>query len=116
MLELARERKDFYVVAEDLDIDALLPGRILASTLKRIDLALFTALREISEGRLKPGHRLLGMKEGGIGLSEMKHTRHLFTEKELALLEWVKRSLAEGAFRVPVTDEELKTFTTPRFQ
>jgi ABC-type uncharacterized transport system permease subunit len=69
-------------VAEDLDIDARLPGRILASTRKRIDVAVFSALTEIAEGRFQPGHRVLGMKEGGIGLSEMKFTRQLFTEEQ----------------------------------
>jgi len=116
VLELAREHPDLYVVAEDLDIDDRLPGRILASTRKRIDVAVFTALTEITEGRFRPGHRILGMKEGGIGLSQMKYTRHLFTQQDLAFLEWVKKSLAEETFTVPVTDEELRTFATPRFE
>lgn len=113
VLELAREREDFWVVAEDLDIDDRLPGRILASTLKRIDVAVFAALKEISRGAFRPGHRVLGMREGAIGLSEMKHTRKLFTEEQLALLEWAKRSLAEETITVPVTDEELQSFTAP---
>ncbi len=113
VLDLARQRQDFYIVAEDLDIDDRLPGRILASTLKRIDVAVLTALEEISEGAFKPGHRVLGMKDGGIGLSEMKHTRQLFSQQELALLERVKKGLAEETITVPVTDGELDSFHPP---
>ena len=116
VLELAREHPELSIVAEDLDIDDRLPGRILASTRKRIDVAVFTALTEITKGRFQPGHRVLGMKEGGIGLSEMKHTRHLFSPKQLAFLEWVKKSLTQEAFTVPVTDEELQAFVAPRFE
>ena len=111
VLELARERPHLFIVAEDLDIDDRLPGRILASTRKRIDVAVFTALKEIGEGRFRPGHRLLGMKEGGIGLSEMKFTRHLFSPEQLSFLERVKQGLSEETLTAPVTDDQLKTFT-----
>ena len=110
VLELARERPDLFIVAEDLDIDDRLPGRILASTRKRIDVAVFTALKEISERRFRPGHRLLGMKEGGIGLSEMKFTRHLFSAEQLSFLERVKQGLTEETLTAPATDDQLKTF------
>jgi basic membrane protein A len=113
VLELVRERPDLYVVAEDLDIDARLPGRILASTRKRIDVAVFSALKEIAEGRFQPGHRVLGMKEGGIGLSEMKFTKQLFTEAQLSFLERVKQALSSDRLSVPASDEELRAFQAP---
>jgi hypothetical protein len=113
VLELARERPDLHIVAEDLDIDARLPGRILASTRKCIDVAVFTALKEIAEGRFQPGHRVLGMKEGGIGLSEMKFTRQLFTEEQLSFLERAKQALRDGRLSVPASDEELQAFRAP---
>lgn len=113
VLELARERPRLHIVAEDLDIDDRLPGRILASTLKRIDVAVFTALKEIKEGRFRPGHRLLGMKEGGIGLSEMRFTKGLFSPEQLAFLERVKQALTEGTLTAPATEEELRTFKPP---
>jgi basic membrane protein A len=113
VLELAREHPELYIVAEDLDIDDRLPGRILASTRKRIDVAVFTALTEITEGRFQPGHRVLGMKEGGIGLSEMKFTRQLFTAGQLAFLERVKEALTDETLTVPATDDQLEAFTPP---
>jgi basic membrane protein A len=113
VLELARERPDLFIVAEDLDIDARLPGRILASTRKCIDVAVFTALKEIAEGRFQPGHRVLGMKEGGIGLSEMKFTRQLFSEEQLSFLDRVKQALREGRLAVPASGEELQAFKAP---
>ena len=67
VLEAVREVNGVYLIAEDLDMDAEFPGKILTSTLKRMDVAVYEALRGIVQGSFRPGHRWLGAAEGGHG-------------------------------------------------
>ena len=81
-----------YMVAEDLDQDAEIPGRVLASALKRMDVAVYGAIRDAVEGRLQGGHRWLGASEGAIDMTEMKYSRQLFDPADLQRIEKAKKS------------------------
>ncbi len=80
------------MVAEDLDQDAEIPGRVLASALKRMDVAVYGAIRDAVEGRLQGGHRWLGASDGAIDITEMKYTRQLFDPADLQRIEKAKKA------------------------
>ena len=46
-----------YLIADDLDQDKEMPGKVLTSTLKRMDVAVYDAIRDCVEGRFRGGHR-----------------------------------------------------------
>ena len=64
-----------FAIGADLDQDDLAPGKVLVSVLKRIDVAVFGAIKAAKDGAFEPGHHLIGIAEGGMGLTEMRHTR-----------------------------------------
>ena len=84
VIEAVRESSPpSWAIGADLDQDDLAPGRILVSILKRIDNAVFEAIRDARAGRLRPGHRWIGIAEGATGLSDMRHTRDHIPERAL---------------------------------
>jgi basic membrane protein A and related proteins len=102
-----------YMVAEDLDQDAQIPGRVLASALKRMDVAVYGAIREAVEGRLQGGHRWLGASDGAIDITEMKYSRQLFDPADLQRIEKAKNLLQNGQLTVPKRYGEVDSFAAP---
>ncbi len=115
VLEAVKNSRDVAMIAEDLDQDSELPGRILTSTLKRMDVAVYGALRGIVEGRFQKGHQWLGAADGAVGITEMRHSSHLFTPKDLQFIDRARELLAGGQIRVPKRSEEAGSFTPPDF-
>ena len=102
-----------YEGQEDIDQDDLAPGKVLVSILKRIDVAVFEAIRDAREGRLEPGHRWIGIADGATGLSGMKHTRKDVPERALEMVERAEALIREGKLTVPWRVEDLEVFQVP---
>lgn len=102
-----------YAVGVDVDQDDLAPGRVLVSVLKRIDNAVFNAIRAAKEGRFEAGHRWIGIAEGASGLTEMRHTRQAVSPEALGLVRKAEAMIREGRLVVPGRVEDLETFVPP---
>ncbi len=111
--EAVKENEKVYLIWEDIDHDALLPGRILVSTLKKIDVAVYNAISGAKEGKFRAGHYLYGVRENGMGISEMKHSSGLFTREELVALARAKEMLAAGEIEVPKRRADVVSFSPP---
>lgn len=112
--EEVKETDGVYMVAEDLDQDAEIPGRVLTSVLKRMDVAVYDAIREAVEGRLRGGHRWLGASDGVIDITEMKYSRHLFRPADLQRIEKAKELLKSGKLIVPKRYSQVDSFVPPK--
>lgn len=112
--EAVKGTSDVYLVGEDLDQDAELPGKVLASTLKRMDVAVYGAIRDAVEGRFKAGHFWLGATDGAIDLTEMKYSRKLFDPASLERIEKARELLKSGGLSVPKRYSEMDSFTPPQ--
>jgi len=113
VLEAVKATSGVYMIAEDLDQDAEIPGRVLASTLKRMDIAVYDAIRDAVEGHCRGGHRWLGVPDGAIDLSDMKYTRQLFDPADLQRIEKAKYLLKSGKLSVPRRYAEIDSFAAP---
>jgi basic membrane protein A len=113
VMEAVKNIEGVYLIAEDLNTDAELPGKILTSTLKRMDVAVYRALRSVVKGGFEPGHRWLGAEEGAMGITDMKYSRHLFSPRQLECIDKAREALEAGKIEVPKTLEELETFEPP---
>ena len=96
VLEAVKGAPGVVLVAEDIDQDALLPGRILTSVLKRMDTAVYGAIRDTVQGNFKPGHVWLGASEGAIDITDMQYTRQLFSAEDLAAIDKARTLLKQG--------------------
>lgn len=61
-----------FAIGADLDQDDLAPGKVLVSVLKRIDVAVFGAIKAAKDEDFKSGHHFLGIADGATGLTEMR--------------------------------------------
>jgi basic membrane protein A len=102
-----------YLIAEDLDQDAEMPGKILTSVLKRMDVAVYNAIRDGVDGRFQGGHHWLGAAEGAIDITEMKYSRQLFDAPDLDRIEKARILLKEGKLVVPKRSGEVESFSVP---
>lgn len=111
--EAVKKREGTYLINEDLDMDDQLPGKILASTLKRFDIAVFEGIRLIIEGDFKTGHFWLGADMGGVGISDMRYSQDHFTEEERLFITKAKNLLRTQRVPIPAHPRQITTFNIP---
>jgi len=115
VIEAAREKGDgFYAIGVDQDQDGIAPGRVLTSMVKHVDNAVYDTIARLQKGQFTPGTQVYGLKENGVGLSEMKYTRSAIPPAVLANLQKLTRMVADGQVIPPTTQAGVKTFTPPK--
>ncbi len=67
--------KTVYAIGVDSNQDYLLEGGILTSMVKRVDVAVETQIDAIVDGTWAAGLTSLGLKEDGVGITEMEFTQ-----------------------------------------
>lgn len=100
-----------YAIGVDVDQDALAPGKILTSMVKRVDVGVLKLARRAATGHVPTGHIELGLKDGAIGLTDFKYTRKVLTQAQFALLDRLRTAIIAGTIVPPTTREQLATFT-----
>lgn len=103
----------FFAIGVDKDQDDVAPGRVLTSMVKRVDNAVYETVKKAKEGTFQPGAVEFGVKDKGVGPSELKFTKAQFAPETLAELERLTALIAEGKLVPPATADELKTFIPP---
>lgn len=111
--EAVKATDGVYMIAEDLDQDAEIPGRVLVSTLKRMDVVVHDAVRDVVEGRFRGGHRWFGASDGAIDISDMKYTRQLFDPADLQRIDRARTLLKSGGLVVPKHYADVDSFVVP---
>jgi len=105
-----RARRGVFAIGVDSDQDALAPGKILTSVLKRVDVAVFTTSREARSGTTRAGHREFGLKNDGVGLTDFRYTRAAIGASNIARLASLRRAIVDGKIVPPTTRAELASF------
>jgi basic membrane protein A len=113
VMEAVRNADGVYLVAEDLDQDGELPGKILTSALKRMDVAIHDTLGDIVRGNFRGGHRWLGAAQGAVDITDMKYSRDLFDASALEYIRKARTLLKEGKLDVPKRYSEVEGFKPP---
>ena len=111
--EAVKDKPAIKIIWEDIDRDSTAEGQVLASTLKRVDNAVFEGIKMAVDRTWEYGHKVLGYREGGIGLSEMKYSRQLFSAEDLAIIERAKELLGRAEITIPSRKAELEKWTPP---
>jgi basic membrane protein A and related proteins len=96
----AARKSGYFAIGVDSDQDYLAKGHVLTSMMKRLDETTFQEIDMIVKGRFEAGVKNYGLKAGGIGLTEMKYTRHLISDAVRARLDTLKKEIIAGKIRV----------------
>ncbi len=67
-----------FAVGVDSAQDWIKPGAIIASMMKRVDVGVYTAVKDAVEGNFKGGVVELGLKENGVGVSTVDDVMAMF--------------------------------------
>jgi basic membrane protein A len=90
-----------YAIGVDTDQDAIAPGHVMTSMIKRTDFAVYDSINRLVCGTLKGGETItLGLKEGAVGLSPMKFTRDLIPAQDLARVDQLRQEIVDGKIKV----------------
>lgn len=101
-----------YAIGVDSDQDHLAPGKVLTSMVKNIDVAVFDTIQNVKDGKFTPGDHVYGLKEGGVGLSEMKHTKDKVPAEAMKRVDDLKAKVIAGTIVPPEDDKQLADFYT----
>jgi basic membrane protein A len=109
-IEAVQAHPAVYAIGVDSNQDALAPGKVLTSVVKRVDVAALRVCREAHAQKPLSGHVVLGVADGAIGLTDFAYTRGVIGAAGLARLERIRRLIAAGTIRPPQSRAELRAF------
>lgn len=103
-IEAAKQAKKF-AIGVDSNQDALAPENMLGSMMKRVDNAVFTAIKDTVDGKFTGGTVVLGVKEDGVGLSGLAPINSDISIKNvgkasLDKLTQIRQQIADGKITV----------------
>ncbi len=109
-IDQVRGRTNDYLIGVDGDQDALAPGKILTSVVKRVDVAVFKTALQAQAQKLPSGRVEFGLKEDGIGLTDFRYTRRIVGAANLAKIAQIRAAIVAGKIVAPSTRKALAAF------
>jgi basic membrane protein A and related proteins len=79
------------------------PGYVLTSMVKRVDNAVYDAIKRVKENRFKGGIYEYGLAEDGVGYVYDEHNKNLIPPDVRARVEALKQEIIAGRIVVPST-------------
>lgn len=106
----AAKEQNKYAIGVDSDQDAIEPGRVLTSMIKRVDEAVYSTIKDVKDGAFAAGDKVYDLKAGGVGLSPMTHTKDAVGADNLAKVDEIAGKIKSGEIKVPSNKAELETY------
>ncbi|SFL86519.1 BMP family ABC transporter substrate-binding protein [Marinobacter zhejiangensis] len=94
MAEAGRQRR--LVIGVDANQNALFPGVVLTSAVKRLDEAVYVSLINERYRLWSASHKMLGLAQGGLSLAIDEYSRPLLGEALVRHLEMAERKIVLG--------------------
>ena len=89
-----------FAIGVDSNQNHLHPGTMLSSMVKRVDVAVYNAMKSAKDGTWKSGVKVLGLKEGGVDWAIDKHNKKLVTKKMKSTINKARRDIISGKIKV----------------
>ncbi|MFN0123874.1 MAG: BMP family protein [Blastocatellia bacterium] len=102
----AAEARGKFAIGVDSNQNWVKPGFILTSMLKRIDNAVFGAIRDTVEGKFKGGPQVYGLDNEGVTYAVDEYNKALIPAAIIEKAEQAKRDIIAG--KIKVTDAMAK--------
>jgi len=98
----AANEKDKLAIGVDSDQWSAMPGRVLTSMVKRVDVAVFEVIRETIAGTFPGGQiQVFGLKEKGVDYVYDDHNRSMIPDDVHTKVEALRAEIESGAIAVP---------------
>ncbi|MHA1225748.1 MAG: BMP family lipoprotein [Candidatus Hodarchaeales archaeon] len=113
VLESANEQTGKWAIGVDADQDYLYEGKILCSMMKRVDVAVYNAIKDVYNDEWTNDIQVLGLKDNGVGISPLTYTADTIgTEKIQEVNVTLRNKIISGELTVPTDEESLNTWLT----
>jgi basic membrane protein A len=89
-----------FVIGVDSNQNGVKPGFVLTSMVKRVDNAVYDAVREVLDGQFKGGFHTFGLDKDGVAYSMDRHNQNLIPEDILKRVEEAKGKIVGGEIKV----------------
>jgi basic membrane protein A len=98
----AANEKGKLAIGVDSDQWSAMPGRVLTSMVKRVDVAVFDTIKDTIEGTFPGGQvRVFGLKEQGVDYVYDEHNKAMIPDVVHAKVEALRQEIESGAIAVP---------------
>lgn len=87
-------------IGVDSNQNAMHPGHVLTSMVKRVDVAVYNALNDARNGKFTPGINALGLAEDGVAYALDSNNEALLTDEMKAAVEEAKAKIISGEIKV----------------
>lgn len=93
--------KCVYGIGVDSNQNYIVPGQIVTSMLKRVDVSVFDAIKKVNSGDLSGGIHVYGLENNGVGYAIDKYNRKLVTSKMEKVVNLFREKIISGEIIVP---------------
>lgn len=97
----AVEEHGKFAIGVDSNQNWVKPGRILTSMMKRVDLAVFSTCKDLTEGKFEPGVHHFGLDSKGVDYAVDQYNDKVLPESTRKKLEALKAQIIAGKIVVP---------------
>jgi basic membrane protein A and related proteins len=97
----AAEEKKALAIGVDSNQNWIKPGRILTSMMKRVDVAVLSACRQMNQGKFSGGTERYGLANSGVDYAIDDNNKNLITPSNHAKIEEIKKDIISGKIIVP---------------
>jgi len=99
VLQTAADNKKFSI-GVDSNQNHLHPGSVLTSMVKRVDLAVYNAYKDLKDDKFTAGIQSLGVKEDGVSAAIDDSNKSLITPEMQAAVDKAKADIIAGTVKV----------------
>ena len=89
-----------FVIGVDSNQNGVKPGFVLTSMVKRVDNAVYDAVKEILEGQFKGGFHVFGLDKDGVAYALDQYNQPLISEEILSKVNEAKNKIVVGEIKV----------------
>lgn len=104
--------KRVFAVGVDSDQSHLAPEAVLTSMVKRVDLAVWQAVKDLEGGAFSGGDQISGLKEGSVSLAPVT-VDFPGKAEALAKVKALEAAIVAGTITVPANEKDLEAFAPP---
>jgi basic membrane protein A len=110
--EARAANRSVFVIGVDSDQSHLAPDAVLTSMVKRVDFAVYQAVRDLFDGAFTATDVVMGLKEGGVTYAPVTVG---LADKDavLAKVEALRAKVVAGEVKVPSNPADVDGFTPP---
>jgi basic membrane protein A and related proteins len=89
-----------FVIGVDSNQNSVKPGFVLTSMVKRVDNAVYDAVKQILEGQFKGGFHVFGLDKDGVAFALDQYNKPLISEEVLSKVNEARDKIVVGEIKV----------------